>query len=203
MRIGSVMICLVAAEMFVFAGIANAGTILTGSESLNPVPGLFTYAYTLNNTSGTATVTELSILIDSAMQNPSLAPTAHTDPPGTSFDIALSGSSALPPLNEFGTFWQWQVSVPVGTVLSGFSFTTSYAPALNSENNYFLYSNVPETVVEYGNVIAPDVATPEPGTCGLIVFTLTLLASDRKIRMTRTRIAGARHATQSLVPLEI
>ena len=190
MRIQSIVPCVASAGLLVVAGIANAA-ILTGGVSFNPITDVFTYSYTLNNTSGPATVTELSILIDSALQDFTLAPTAHTDPAGTSFDIAVSGSSALPPLNEFGTFWQWQVSVPVGTTLSGFSFTTPQAPVLNSSNNYFLFSTTftggppgNTGIIEFDHVIAPDFAVPELGTCGLIASALTLLASFRKFRIT-------------------
>ena len=158
-------------------GIANAG-ILTGSVSFNSITNLYTYSYTLDNRSGPATVNDFAILI-STVQDPTLTPAAHTDPGGSIFFTSFSGSSSLPPLNESGTFWEWaSFSVPVGTMLSGFSFSTPYAPVSNSANNYFLYGDTytggppgNEGVIEYGHIVAPDVPVPTaPEPSSLMLF---------------------------------
>ncbi|HXZ46145.1 MAG TPA: VPLPA-CTERM sorting domain-containing protein, partial [Pseudolabrys sp.] len=95
----------------------------------------------------------------------------HTTPAVWSFGGAVSGSSADSPLNEFGTFWQWYASqaLPVGSTISGFSFTTPFAPVTGSANNYFLWSNSytggPSSIgnggiVEWGHIVAPDLSAP-------------------------------------------
>jgi hypothetical protein len=197
MRIGTAALWLVSAGAFLFIGIAHA-SILSGSVSFNPVTDLFTYSYALNNTSGPSTVNEMSILIDSAVGDFTLSPTAHTDPPGTSFATAVSGGSSQPPLNEFGTFWQWSgFSVPVGTTLSGFSFTTPDGPVADLANNYVIFGDtysggppISPGTIEFGHIVAPDLSmptmstVPEPRMLGLIMFALTLCLQRSKFRLT-------------------
>lgn len=167
---------------------AMAAPILSGSVSFNPITHLYKYNYVMDNSSGPAAITELSVLINPFVQDFTLTPVSHTDPPGGWFFVtAISGSSALPPLNEFGTFWQWNSGLlPVGNTLPGFSFTTRYGPAPGQANNYFVYSNFYSGgpggtgIVEYGHVIAPLVV-PEPTTMFLLgTGVLTGLASLRR-----------------------
>src|SRR6266852_3149165 len=96
-------------------GRVEALPILSGSVSFDSATNRFTYSYVVDNSVGPAPIHELSILINSARQDPFFMPAAHTEPPGWNFSPATSGSSALPPLNEFGTFWQWfnSTGVPV------------------------------------------------------------------------------------------
>jgi hypothetical protein len=146
------------------AGEARAGLILSGSVAFDPASGLYTYSYVVDNRSGPAAVTEVSILVDSSRQlGP--GPLGHTDPSGTRFQLTYSGFSALPPLNEFGRFFAWEIpqGVSVGATLSGFSFTTDRGPTPGGYNNYFVFSRFfpggpPEHqgVVEYGHIVAPD-----------------------------------------------
>jgi hypothetical protein len=145
---------------------ANAA-ILSGNVSFDSNSGLYTYSYTLDNTSGLAAIKELSVLVDSSQASVSTPPVSYTSPAGWSMGAAVSGSSADSPLNEYGAFWQWYAgqALPMGSTLSGFSFMTSFAPVTDSANNYFLWSNSytggPSLlgnggIVEWGHIVAPD-----------------------------------------------
>jgi hypothetical protein len=161
-----------------------ADPILSGSVSFNPATSLYTYSYVVDNRLGPAGINELSILIDGSKQDFSLEPIAHVEPLGWDFATAISGSSALPPLNEFGTFWQWfdSVGVPVGATLSGFSFTTDRGPTAGLNNNFFLFSTsfsggppMNEGTVEFGHIVAPDFgvqAVPEPSASVLLAISV-------------------------------
>lgn len=154
---------------------ATATPILSGSVTFDSATHLYTYKYAMDNSSGPAPITELSVLINPFVQDFMLTPVSHTTPPGGwIFVTAISGSSALPPLNEFGTFWQWNSgSLSVGSSLPGFSFTTPYGPEPGQANNYFLYSTSYSGgpggtgVVEYGHIVAP-LAVPEPASMILL-----------------------------------
>jgi hypothetical protein len=74
--------------------------------------------------------------------------------------------------------------LPVGLTQAGFSFTNPNAPAAGGGNNYFLYAaplgGVPPDfgVVEFGHVVAPDLAeAPEPPARALAALGLTLAAA--------------------------
>jgi len=149
--------------------LANAA-IVSGNVSFDSNTGLYTYNYTLDNTSGPAGIKEFSVLYDTSQNKTSAPPLSFTSPSGWSFGEAVSGSSADSPLNEFGAFWQWYASqaLPTGGTMSGFSFTTSFAPVTGSANNYFLWSNSytggPAAIgnggiVEWGHVVAPNFST--------------------------------------------
>jgi len=149
---------------------ANAA-ILSGNVSFDSNTGLYTYSYTLDNTTGPAVIKELSILFDSSQNSVSAPPHSFTTPTGWSFGEAVSGSSADSPLNEFGAFWQWYGSqaLPTGSAMGGFSFTTPFAPVTGSANNYFLWSNSytggPSSIgnggiVEWGHIVAPNFSAP-------------------------------------------
>ena len=181
-------------------GRVEAAPILGGSVSFDSATNRFTYSYVLNNRAGPAPINELSILINSFLQDPFFNPAAHTEPPGWNFSPATSGTSALPPLNEFGTFWRWfnSTGVPVGAVLSGFSFTTDRGPTLGTTNNYFLFSSTfsggPEFtpgILEFGHIVAPDFAVPEPPTFALLgIGALGLMGSCWRRRTLRRRFAS-------------
>jgi hypothetical protein len=146
--------------------LANAA-ILSGNVSFDSNTGLYTYNYTLDNTSGPAGIKEFSVLYDTSQDKTTTPPLSFTSPSGWSFGEAVSGSSADSPLNEFGAFWQWYAAeaLPSGSTMSGFSFTTSFAPVTGSANNYFLWSNSytggPASIgnggiVEWGHIVAPN-----------------------------------------------
>ena len=158
------------------SGRACADPILSGSVSFDPTTGLYTYSYTLDNQSGPAPIYDIDILIDMTVIG--YISSSHTNPAGWTSYSAQSGYSALPPLDEYGMFWEWYTpggGVPVGSDLSGFSLITRVAPSTSSSNDYFLsgagYSGGPAPnygVAEYGHVVAPlfpaDWVVPEPST---------------------------------------
>jgi len=158
---------------------ANAA-ILSGNVSFDSNTGLYTYSYSLDNTSGPGAIKELSVLVDSSQNRVSAPPASFASPTGWSSRQAVSGTSADSPLNEFGAFWQWWANqaLPVGNTMTGFSFTTAFAPVTGSANNYFLWSNSytggPSAIgnggiVEWGHVVAPNfvAAVPIPAAAWL------------------------------------
>lgn len=175
-----------------FFGRAQAN-ILSCSVSFDSTTNLYTYSYTLDNTFGPAAIDELSVLIDGAGFATSLEPAAITSPDGWFFHRAISGDSANPPLNEFGTFWLWQgggaLSLAVGDTLGGFSFTTAEEPLFSNSNNRFLsaptYTDSARAAFQRQQQFAPFVdpipnPIPEPQTwLMLLAGTLGLLAAKR------------------------
>jgi len=159
--------------------VANAA-MLTGNVAFDSNTGLYTYHYTLDNTSGPGAIKELSVLVDSSQARVSAPPVSFASPTGWSSRQAVSGTSADSPLSEYGAFWQWWANqaLPVGNTMTGFSFTTPFAPVTGSANNYFLWSNSytggPSSIgnggiVEWGHIVAPNfvAAVPIPATLWL------------------------------------
>jgi hypothetical protein len=163
------------------------------SVSFDSTTNLYTYSYALDNTFGPAAIDELSVLIDGAGFATSLEPAATTSRDGWFFHRAISGDSANPPLNEFGTFWLWQgggaVSMAAGDTLGGFSFTTAEEPLFSNSNNRFLsaptYTDSARAAFQRQQQFAPFVdpipnPIPEPQTwLMLLAGTLGLLAAKR------------------------
>lgn len=142
--------------------ISAKAAIVSGDYTYDSVTGLYTYNYTLDNTQGAGTISELSILINDTDADFRLEPLGHTDPTDWEFGTAVSGYIANPPYNMFGTFWSWYfigpfgAGLPVGETLGGFSFTTEYAPSESTRNTYFVWSG-DIYIVEYGNIVTPAV----------------------------------------------
>lgn len=199
------LICVI--SLVVFANVcplpANAA-MLSGNVSFDSESGLFTYSYTLDNTAGLASIKELAVLVDSSQATVSTPPLSFTTPAGWSFSGAVSGSSASSPLNEYGAFWLWYASqaLPVGGAMSGFSFTTSFAPDTGTANNYFLWSNSysggPSMIgnggiLEWGHIVAPDFSAsavvPIPAAAWLFgAGLLGLIGVARRPRVHRERV---------------
>jgi hypothetical protein len=133
--------------------------------------GLWTSHYVVDNQlATTAVVNQVSILVDSVRQNFDLHPSRHTEPAGWRFDVGESGTSHLPPVNEFGTFWSWwsDEGVAPGSMSPRFSVTWPWPWSVGEgpcwNNNYFLFSLTPGAgsdpqfpgMVAYGNAYVPD-----------------------------------------------
>lgn len=136
---------------------------MLGNVSVITPASLYLYRYVIDNRMGSTDITEISILVNSVAQNDSLIPSVHTEPSGWTFSVAESGSSADPPLDEFGTFWAWDnlTGLPPGAVSLPFSFITNRAPVLTDHNNYFLFSPALESgptegIAALGFTLAPD-----------------------------------------------
>jgi len=177
MRHGKKLVCAVwlTIGLLVTALPLWAGSILSGSVSYDAVTKLYTYSYSLDNTNGPIGLNELGVRIHSTEQISGLMPTSHTDPTSWAFYSATSGTVGDPPLNEFGTIWAWHGWLPVGDSQGGFSFSIPVGPTSSTSNNYFLYSGFYNggppcctSIVEYGHIVAPDLAVPEPSSLMLI-----------------------------------
>lgn len=141
----------------------QAASILSGTVSQSG--SLYTYSYALDDTSGPGPIDELNVRVNSLSADLAYLPQPvnTTSPPGSSFRLAFSGSIGNPPYNEYGGFYAWGVpDLAVGQTLSGFSFTTTAAPAPGG-NKYFLFCpsdcgavGADGGIVEYGFIVAPD-----------------------------------------------
>jgi hypothetical protein len=54
-----------------------------------------------------------------------------------------------------GQFYAWDTGVPIGEIVSGFSFSSIYAPSVSTLNDYFLFggNNDPRGFAIDGGVI--------------------------------------------------
>jgi hypothetical protein len=146
--------------------------LLLSVWSMDLGTGLWTSHYVVDNQLGNAVVTDVAILVDSVHKNFDLHPSRHTEPTGWEFNVAESGSTYLPPVNEFGTFWDWHTEhteegVAPGSMSPPFSVTWPWPWSVGEgpcwNNNYFLWSPTPGVgsdphpgMVGYGNAFVPD-----------------------------------------------
>jgi hypothetical protein len=169
---------------FLVTSVVNpaVAAILSGSVSYDPEEG-YTYSYVIDNRGALTPIWELSILFyrdrrpDNGIEQPK-PPNSITNPDGWVSGISFSGNIAEPPYNMLGSFYYWYGwpnVVSSGELLSGFSFTVPKAPQRLTgklQNNYFLYGNT--GIIEFGNVVAPDINTPLPGAFPLFASVLGL-----------------------------
>ncbi len=155
---------------------AQASAALMGT--VTPVGGgRYNYQYTVNNLAGTYPISSWSLEFGFAIAAMDWNPAAVSSGgdvivplglPGTALDdwdadlgIPIVGKSAqdFVALGPAG-----QADVAVGAQLSGFSFTSSYAPGTST---YYQYG--PSGQTSFGTVVAP-IQAPEPSTAVLLVF---------------------------------
>jgi hypothetical protein len=187
MRVALIALCVIAAEGY--AQRVDAAAILSGSVKFNSDTKLYTYSYTLDNTKGSKGVSEISILVARQGSSGSVSgapwPVPFASPNGWNFDASTGGVES-----DLGSNYLWRGYLPVGSVLSGFSFSVSLAPSKSSPKNYFLYGwNIDASghaidggVIELGSIAAPDTAPadlPPPSTSSSKTPTSSLPASGR------------------------
>jgi hypothetical protein len=153
-------------------GLANAATVVSGSDTFSAATGLYTYNYTVENTGPAPKyIDQLFISVNFISAQPPFIST-FTSPAGSAgwiFDPATSfvgtggyswfAANVSPPL-------------PVGDTLSGFSFSVPYAPSGITANNYFVVTDVPTEIpnIEFGNTVAPLIPSPTPLPATLPLF---------------------------------
>jgi hypothetical protein len=145
----------------------SAGASVLVSSSVTSLNGLYTYNYTIDNTAGNTPLAELDIVVERDGPQP-IPPISFTTPANWFFKVASGG---IPPAE--GGVWGWQslapASLPVGSLLTGFSFTTDEAPTTSI--NYFLLSNTFD-YVQFGYTLAPAIYNPmpEPSTWAMLLL---------------------------------
>jgi hypothetical protein len=173
--------------------LAVLGTILAltaparGAELIGSVSyadGLYTYSYELIPSG--FEITEVLVLVNSEVGNFDLMPVSGTSPPGwgraTYVGVDFNGQS------DSVTYFGWGGAGTL-TALSGFSFTTSAAPAAQpAAITYALfaptYTGGPAVAPGFyvGSVVAPDLraVVPEPQVYGMLFAGLALILLARK-----------------------
>jgi hypothetical protein len=167
---------------------ARADSVLLGSVSFDSGTGLYTYSYTIDNTSGPVVgIGNISIIVDT---NPNELPyppfpVPNTEPAEWNFGGGWTGP-APGTVNEIGSVYEFIADppgndeLPVQTTLGGFSFSVPIPPTTSLSNNYFIfspdYSGGPPLpggnhISGFGNVVAPDFAleTPLPPTWSMML----------------------------------
>jgi hypothetical protein len=183
--------------------------VLSGSVVFDQATGLYTYSYTVDNSQGDKGVSELSILVVNGSVvglNPDVPASAPPWPIPNTSPVVQEPSyqngtfTGFVPVtanfvNSFGgfremrgSFYAWDTYIPVGEIVSGFSFSSVYAPSVSTTDDYFLFGwNISSTgtaidggVIELGNVPAPYIpntavnpplpSTPEPSTWAMLLI---------------------------------
>ncbi|MDH0865856.1 hypothetical protein [Mitsuaria sp. GD03876] len=163
----------VLATAFLLAPMTPApAATLSGSVSFNN--GLYTYSYTLS--ASDLPVTQVLVMFNSlGFTSWDLFPVSSTSPAGCQFNLYSGPLMGQPPGSEFksASYWGWGCPFNGTEALSGFSFTTTHAPAANPyPYNYNLYvpgytgGQPPWESTQVGQVVAPDLllvpTIPEP-----------------------------------------
>lgn len=169
------------------APIASApAATLSGSVSADN--GRYTYSYSLSDSE--TPVTQVTVMINSlGFTSWDLYPTASTSPAGCQFHLYQGPLYGQPPGGEFksASFWGWDCPFNGTAALSGFSFTTTHAPATDPYPlNYALYrpgytgGTPPYESTELGLVVAPDLllvpTIPEPSSAMSLIAGLAVVA---------------------------
>jgi len=175
---------------------------LTGSVSFGN--GLYTYSYELS--ASDTPVTEVLVLVNSTAARYSLAPLSSTTPAGW-YQATFGGRSLDGVSDSYVTWWGWGNQAAGTAAVTGFSFTTTAAPAANPVAvTYALFSPAytggPPQHRDFflGSVIAPDFllpdepppsTVPEADTYAMLLAGLGLIGAIGRRRAKRNRSHGS------------
>lgn len=142
-------------------GSASAGPILSGSETYNSVTKLYTYSYTLDDRGDLGLQGPPSNRIDLLLRGmASQMPSSHNDPHPWAFSTSLTPGDG----QAEWTWWNKNGVLPLGTKLSGFSFSSPIPPA---RVEYVILYDVGQDALptKFGDVVGPAILkTPEPSS---------------------------------------
>jgi hypothetical protein len=182
-------LCILSVLLLVSFVSTKADTVLLGSVSFDPGTNLYTYSYTIDNTTGPAPIQYLMMQF-SATAVPN---TTITSPSGWGVSTSQRVNYGSPVLVSGDiVFWQstsglGTTDIAVGSVLGGFTITTSAAPLTTNQNNFVIlgrpFTGGPEqypAVVTWGHVTGPTSPVPEPSTLFLLGSGLAGLAARAK-----------------------
>lgn len=173
---------------------AQAGPVLTGSETFNAGTGLYTYSYTLDNSAGANPVTEFDVEVNPFGRDHSFQVTNPVVPNNWQVYPSFGSDAGGNPITyvTFSVFDSNTIEVgtplAAGQVLSGFSFDSTFAPF---QARYFTFDGS----AEFGTVVGADDPTndfgpppsPEPSSLILAGLGLGGLLIARKVRQAARR----------------
>jgi hypothetical protein len=169
------------------AASVQAGPVLTGSASFDSTSNLWTYSYTVDNSTGTEQITAFEVIVNPYTTDPFFVPLSPITPPGwvaqmgtgvgaTFFTVPGAIGYTLVQFTAYqevldpvtNTFTTQLVGTPIapGEIVSGFSFKNFDKPVPDDGRiTYAIQGTGPD--LTFGYVTAPDDpfrGLPEPST---------------------------------------
>ena len=143
--------------------------LLYSSVNFDQASGLYNYNYAVQNDLNSGLIQGVDIFVGGFPVAPAgmfvagpVLPTTVSSPTGWTVFGAVSGGIAASPYNMNGGFYEWYggsntpADVQPGQTLTGFSFSSAFAPTLNNGlNDFFLFSST-NGIVAFGNVEVPS-----------------------------------------------
>jgi hypothetical protein len=141
-----------------------------GTVTFDVTTRLFSYMYVVDNRLGVDPIDEVTLLVNSTNQDYDLKPVARGEPDGWDFETDISGSSADPPVSEFGTFWSSynRPGLPAGQISLPSSFVTARTATTSSNHNFLLFSSAAiakpphDGIIAFGHVMSPAFGVDSP-----------------------------------------
>ena len=153
--------------VFLFFFITNArAALLSGEVSFNDTTDLYTYTYTLDNTSYDGRITIIDIWQNTNFNFDAPMPVAHTEPEDWQFVLTVGTTGTEPigsPDRISGSFWSWwRLPGTASSDIQTFSFTTERTPNTSLVDNYALYNPLVGEYIEQGNIVGPQLVDIAP-----------------------------------------